>query len=376
MLKLVAALLSFSALVASPGAQAPDMVEYQRHFDAGIEDLRAGRHAEGVAAFERCLEIVPKSDTCAYNIACGYSLAGQVDKAFEWLDRSADWGFGGRAGNMDLAKQDPDLENLRGDPRFAKSLERMEKAQKLLEERQKLADEYAKTPVVYVPPSAPPEGEEIGVLVVLHDLGGTKDGVASGPWKRVADALGMALVAPSGKYLVGEEPSRGMSWVDDANAYLQRYWTYERPVQDAVSAFKRQRKVDSTRVFVAGVGEGAMLAFNIAVSGPGLYKGALLVDGPLVPQLAESKAANAGKMGLRTRILLQEGVTFLAPEQSLPEYAGALRQLLTQWGIEADVKTTPRRPASGGEDAYVEMLVEALRGLEPAAKAAEAGASR
>jgi TolB-like protein/DNA-binding winged helix-turn-helix (wHTH) protein/Flp pilus assembly protein TadD len=56
------------------------------------------------------------------NIASLYALAGDKDKAFEWLDRA----YKERDGMViTLLKRDPSFKNLRDDPRFAQLLQRM-----------------------------------------------------------------------------------------------------------------------------------------------------------------------------------------------------------------------------------------------------------
>ena len=61
---------------------------WQVSFDKGIADIQAGRHAEGIEAFKKCLELQPDHATCAYNIACGYSLKNELDPGFEWLGKA------------------------------------------------------------------------------------------------------------------------------------------------------------------------------------------------------------------------------------------------------------------------------------------------
>ncbi len=56
-----------------------------------------------------------------YNVACFYSLAGEVDQAIEALDQSI------AAGKTDVEwlRQDSDLDNIRDDPRFLKIVDQM-----------------------------------------------------------------------------------------------------------------------------------------------------------------------------------------------------------------------------------------------------------
>jgi adenylate cyclase len=50
----------------------------------------------------------------SYNAACLYALEGEVDKAIASLQEAVTRGFGNRA----WLEHDPDLDALRGDPRF------------------------------------------------------------------------------------------------------------------------------------------------------------------------------------------------------------------------------------------------------------------
>ena len=56
-----------------------------------------------------------------YNLACVYSLAGDVDKGMDLLERSVEAG----AHDVSWFLQDSDLDNLRSDPRFDALIERM-----------------------------------------------------------------------------------------------------------------------------------------------------------------------------------------------------------------------------------------------------------
>ncbi len=49
-----------------------------------------------------------------YNVACLYALEGQTEKALSCLEEAIGRGFG----RKDWIEHDPDLDSLRGDPRF------------------------------------------------------------------------------------------------------------------------------------------------------------------------------------------------------------------------------------------------------------------
>lgn len=344
------------------------MAEYSREFQRGIEALTAGRHDEGIAAFERCLAIVPKDPVSAYNIACGRALKGESDKAFEWLDKSAEWGFGNIDGQIAHAEQDADLASLRSDERFGRYIERMKSL------RAKVAA-FAKDAAVHVP-TALENAAEVGLLVVLHDSGKTKNDVIASHWREVAEAAGLVLVAPSGLHALEGDPEKGMTFVRDFGGYRQRPWIDEKPILDAISAVKKTRKLDDKRVFLAAEGNSAPVAFNAAVSSPGLIRGVIVCDGPILPEVSASKATNAGKMGLAVQVLLRPGTGLTPPEPQVDPMATDLRRRFGEWGLRGEVHILP--PAEFQATPYKHALAKALGQLAPAAATgvpAEAGAA-
>lgn len=83
-------------------------------YDEGMKLHRKGRYKEAIADFGKAIEDGYREDAASYNIACGYALLGDNDKAFEWLHRANDEGF-------DLSsylRSDDDLESLHADPRW------------------------------------------------------------------------------------------------------------------------------------------------------------------------------------------------------------------------------------------------------------------
>ncbi|MCU0722813.1 MAG: tetratricopeptide repeat protein [Planctomycetes bacterium] len=80
----------------------------------GCALMRDGKHAEAEAMFSRMLEIDPVNDTALYNLACSASLQGKVEEALRLLREAFRKGYA----DVRHAREDPDLENLRGDPRF------------------------------------------------------------------------------------------------------------------------------------------------------------------------------------------------------------------------------------------------------------------
>ena len=98
----------FGALVdASPDdASAWHMLGYSLH---GAGELDAAMKAHRKAA-----EFPAVAPIATYNIACVHALRGESDAAIEALHKARELGFN----NANQLKTDPDMDNLRSDPRF------------------------------------------------------------------------------------------------------------------------------------------------------------------------------------------------------------------------------------------------------------------
>ena len=78
-----------------------------------------GRQNEADAKLSEFIESY--QDVAAYQIAEVYAYRGEVDRAFEWLDRA----YVQRDGGLSQIKGDPHLKRLGSDPRYAAFLEKM-----------------------------------------------------------------------------------------------------------------------------------------------------------------------------------------------------------------------------------------------------------
>jgi serine/threonine protein kinase/Flp pilus assembly protein TadD len=97
----------------------------ERHLELNPGDARAmtmgavalcrlGEPAKGLQWIERALTIDPEDAGVSYNAACLYALEGQPDRAIACLREAVRGGFWHR----NWARNDPDLDALREDPRF------------------------------------------------------------------------------------------------------------------------------------------------------------------------------------------------------------------------------------------------------------------
>ncbi|MGD8578205.1 MAG: tetratricopeptide repeat protein [Lysobacterales bacterium] len=105
----------------------------ERHVDMHPDDGRAltfgayalvelGQTERAREWARRAIEADKDEPAIIYNVACTYSLLGEIDEAFALLDRAVEQGYGHRA----WLEHDSDLAPLRNDPRFAALLERLD----------------------------------------------------------------------------------------------------------------------------------------------------------------------------------------------------------------------------------------------------------
>jgi len=95
----------------------------------GVGDIAAIRRAYAEAerssprsvSFKSLLESGPPFDPAPYSVAAGYASLGRKEQAFAWLDRA----YERKDALLAFAKVDPNLDALRGDPRFANLLRRV-----------------------------------------------------------------------------------------------------------------------------------------------------------------------------------------------------------------------------------------------------------
>jgi len=89
-------------------------------------EMHRGRYTEAIAAYERAFAagIPPGASTqgvAYYNLACAHAKLGHTEVALDNLSRAIDAGFSNRR----TMAEDPDLESLRSDRRFAELLDRL-----------------------------------------------------------------------------------------------------------------------------------------------------------------------------------------------------------------------------------------------------------
>jgi predicted esterase len=359
----LAALVLFAAFAAVPAvAQTPAVVdEYVKTMRKGEEAIKAKKYDDGLAAFKKSLELVPNDFPSAYDLACVHSLKGELDAAIEWLGRSVDWGYGTLSSEdvTHLETKDTDLDNVRKDPRFAALVEK-------LKARKKAIADFTAKPEVYLPAKLK-EAPSTGLLVVLHDAGQTKTAaLEKGPWKKIADDLGLAVVIPSAPLMVGSEPAKGMSWFDSWFNFAERSFLFEKNVSAAVDLFKKEHKVDPARVFLAGEGQGGMVAFDVAIAAPGSWKGVVVVASTLIANSGtNARAKTAGRASLPVQVLAPDSQVHapnVDPKEVAAEFA-AIEKRFKDWDLPGHLVRF-KRDAEEPEQ-MVELLETALKQFLP-----------
>ncbi|MDD5618557.1 MAG: hypothetical protein PHG69_05630 [Candidatus Omnitrophica bacterium] len=91
----------------------PDFVEALK----ALAELytKSGKYDKGLELDKRLIGLVPEDDIVYYNLACSYSLLQDIDNSLEAIKKAVKLGYS----DFSYMHNDPDLENLRKDRRFA-----------------------------------------------------------------------------------------------------------------------------------------------------------------------------------------------------------------------------------------------------------------
>lgn len=80
-----------------------------------------GRYADGLKLDEALSLKKPEDPIVLYNLACSYSLVGEVDKSYRSIKKAVSLGYD----DLSHLEEDSDLNNLRKDPRFQSYYKRL-----------------------------------------------------------------------------------------------------------------------------------------------------------------------------------------------------------------------------------------------------------
>jgi adenylate cyclase len=91
---------------------------------ATVQAARLGLREKARGLAGRALQARPDAFSTFYNVACAYSVLGDVDDALRMLDYAVRHG----RGNLEWIGHDPDFDTLRSDPRFEAIVDRIRSA--------------------------------------------------------------------------------------------------------------------------------------------------------------------------------------------------------------------------------------------------------
>jgi len=363
--------LTIAALVLAPSPASAQsratLSEWDKTRKKSVELIQASKYDEGTAELKRCLELLPDEPGVPYDLACVASIRSQLDASIEWLGKAIDHNLGllSEKDLTHLEKGDNDLINVRKDARFAGLVER-------LKARRKAASDALTKPAIYVPEKLK-DAESVPLLVVLHDRGETcVAALEKGPWKKVADELGFAVVAPSAACLAGADAAAGMRWFDLWTDYLKSPYVFEKGIPTALDLFKKTHKVDGARVYIAGMGEGGLMAFHVAASANGSYKGAVVWGATVLPADSVVKRAKiAANAGLKVALLEPAGSVYcpFADAKDVGPVLDALPKLMADCGLAATIEKIEAKPDQ--PDLAATRIAAALKSFAPAPEAPE-----
>ncbi len=90
---------------------------------AALGDLytKAGRYQQGLAIDQRLILLCPDDPIVHYNLACSYSLCGNLPQALEALKRAVEFGYD----DFKYMMKDEDLKSLMEDSQFKDFIQKM-----------------------------------------------------------------------------------------------------------------------------------------------------------------------------------------------------------------------------------------------------------
>ncbi len=141
---------------------------------------------------------------------------------------------------------------------------------------------------------------------MIHDHGESAAEASQGPWAKAAEALGATLLVPSAPFLVGAEPSDGTACAPDLRDLWRQPESFGYPVLTQVRAALQVGDVDRERVWIVGNGMGALLALDLLIENPGLFRRGWLVDPVLHAKSGASSGRLARALGARLAVTITD----------------------------------------------------------------------
>lgn len=232
--------------------------------EAGIADwiergdqLKSDEDFLGAAVhYAIALRVDPKLHDVAYQLACTFSLWGYSELALDWLEKAVSKGFWG----YPVMLEDPDLEAIRKEARYAKALETVKGRYPAA------AKANAGEAHLYLPAGPAPD-KGWPVVVLMHGWGDSAESYRD--LAKEVTAKGLAGLA-----LPGAVPQMQNSyrWPTDSYQVTHAY------LQKRLSAERKRGNLDLSQVYLLGFSQGALHAVGVLAGYPNHYRGALAIS--------------------------------------------------------------------------------------------------
>jgi len=82
---------------------------------------KKGLYKKGLNVDKRLVKLLPSDPVAIYNLACSYSLVGDIDSSIKTLVKAINSGYN----DLDFMNKDPDLKHIRDDKRFKQLIKRL-----------------------------------------------------------------------------------------------------------------------------------------------------------------------------------------------------------------------------------------------------------
>ncbi|MEK7449144.1 MAG: hypothetical protein AAB019_06640 [Planctomycetota bacterium] len=82
---------------------------------------KEGLHAKALEIDKKLVTVSPEDAICHYNMTCSYSNLNMLDEAFKSLEMAVLLGYS----DFHHMEKDPDLRNLRNDPRYQQFIQKL-----------------------------------------------------------------------------------------------------------------------------------------------------------------------------------------------------------------------------------------------------------
>lgn len=243
-----------------------------------MDAAEAGRLDQAHELGLQLLAATPEAPMTLFDLACAFARHGDGPRAVEWLTRSAERGFRFEA---KLLREEA-LDLIRKDAGYANALERVRgNIAKHMAGYAVRADKEAivltETPASLDPSKPAP------LVVVLHGYGGGAKGILDA-WKNTAAKFGAVLIAPQALDPAGN----GFSWTVSYEA--------EFLVLRAIDMALTKHNIDRNRIVVTGFSQGGLTTFNLALTHPQRFKGAIPISGFYDPRVAPVPSTPGAKL--------------------------------------------------------------------------------